>query len=168
IPEANALPEDTYSLEVTHDERVVVLAEDVRVDEIPPVPYSVVFTEDADLDNDSKVNFKDFSVFAAHWRNSDCNQVNNWCSGSDLDASGSVDAIDLALWADHWLEGVIVPILADFSGDGTVDLEDLKILAEQWLQSPGIPSADIAPIPTDGIVNFLDYAVFAEHWLEGK
>jgi len=105
IPEANALPDDTYSLEVAHVESVIVLAEDVRVDAIPPAPYSVVFTEDADLDNDSKVNFTDFSVLAAHWMDSDCNQANNWCSGTDLDASGSVDIIDLARWAEHWLEG---------------------------------------------------------------
>jgi PKD repeat protein len=168
IPETNALPEDTYSLEVAHGERVVVLAENARVDAIPPVPYSVVFTEDADLDNDSRVNFTDFSLLAAHWRNSDCNQVNNWCNGSDLDASGSVDIHDLARWADHWLEVVLLPIPADFNGDGKVDLDDLKILAEQWLQSPGGLSADIAPTPADGIVNFLDYAVLAEHWLEQR
>jgi hypothetical protein len=52
--------------------------------------------------------------------------------------------------------------------EGTVDFKDLGILIGQWLQSPGIPSADIAPSPNgDGIVNFLDFAVLAQHWLEG-
>lgn len=59
-------------------------------------------------------------------------------------------------------------ILGDFNGDGTVDFADLRILASQWLQSPGNPSADIAPPPNgDGMVNFLDFALFAQHWLEG-
>jgi hypothetical protein len=57
-------------------------------------------------------------------------------------------------------------IAGDISGDGKVNFEDLKILAEQWLQSPGTPSADIAPISTDGIVNFLDFAVLAENWMK--
>jgi hypothetical protein len=55
---------------------------------------------------------------------------------------------------------------ADITDDGKVDFDDLKILAEQWLQPPGVPSADIAPVPADGLVNFLDFAVLADHWLE--
>jgi hypothetical protein len=57
-------------------------------------------------------------------------------------------------------------IPGDITGDGKVDLDDLKILAEQWLQSPGTPSADIAPSPLDDIVNFLDFALMAENWMK--
>ena len=62
--------------------------------------------------------------------------------------------------------GPLPPILpGDITGEGVVDLEDLAILAVQWLQSPGTPSADIAPEPPDNIVNFLDFAVLAGNWL---
>ncbi len=53
----------------------------------------------------------------------------------------------------------------DINNDGSVDLEDLKLLTDQWLQSPGVPSADIAPPLTgDGEVNMLDFALLAENW----
>lgn len=56
--------------------------------------------------------------------------------------------------------------LADLNHDSYVNLKDLAILAEQWLQSPGTPSADIAPCPNgDGIVNFLDFAEMVNQWL---
>jgi alpha-tubulin suppressor-like RCC1 family protein len=55
----------------------------------------------------------------------------------------------------------------DITGDGKVDYEDLGKLAAQWLQTPGIPSADIAPPPDgDGVVDFQDFAEMANHWLE--
>jgi len=42
----------------------------------------------------------------------------------------------------------------------------LAILADQWLNIPGIPSADIAPLPDgDGIVNFFDFALLSDNWL---
>jgi hypothetical protein len=121
---------------------------------------------DGDFNHDRNVNFLDLAVFCSHWLEQDCNDP-NWCEGADLDHSNKVDFMDFAAFANSWFEGVIVPIPADITGDGKVDLDDLKILIEQWLQSPGIPSADIAPSPLDGIVNFLDFAVIAEHWLKG-
>jgi glycoprotein endo-alpha-1,2-mannosidase len=55
---------------------------------------------------------------------------------------------------------------ADINHDCIVDFKDFSILAEQWLQSPGIPSADIAPPLTgDGIVDSNDLAVLSEIWL---
>jgi hypothetical protein len=53
------------------------------------------------------------------------------------------------------------------TGDGKVDIEDLKAVVGQWLQSPGTPSADIAPWPHDGFVDLLDFAAMAENWLFG-
>jgi hypothetical protein len=56
----------------------------------------------------------------------------------------------------------------DFEPDCDVDFADVAIMAEQWLQTPGSPSADIAPPPVgDGIVNFKDFVVLAQHWLKG-
>jgi hypothetical protein len=58
-----------------------------------------------------------------------------------------------------------IPNPADIDGDDDVDFVDFAILALQWLESPGVPSADIAPPPDgDGIVNFFDFAVLAESW----
>jgi len=56
---------------------------------------------------------------------------------------------------------------ADIDGDGDVDLYDFAILAGQWQQSPGEPSADIAPVCGDGIVDIDDLAFLAENWLWG-
>ncbi len=57
-------------------------------------------------------------------------------------------------------------LAGDLNGDCRVDFKDLAILVNQWLQSPGSPSADIAPSPSgDGRVNFQDFAVMAANWL---
>jgi alpha-tubulin suppressor-like RCC1 family protein len=55
---------------------------------------------------------------------------------------------------------------ADLNCDSHINFSDFAIFAEQWLQSPGFPSADIAPAPEgDGIVEIMDIALFAENWL---
>ena len=54
---------------------------------------------------------------------------------------------------------------ADFEPDGDVDIDDLTVLAEQWLQTPGTPSADIAPEPRDNFVDLEDFARFAHYWM---
>jgi hypothetical protein len=55
---------------------------------------------------------------------------------------------------------------ADLNQDCHVDFEDFATFANQWRQSPGNPSADIAPPGGDGVVEFLDLAVFCNLWLE--
>jgi hypothetical protein len=52
------------------------------------------------------VDMIDFAWFAQQWRQNNCGPVNYFCDGMDLDQSGSVDFYDLALFADHWLEGI--------------------------------------------------------------
>jgi hypothetical protein len=49
IPEPDALPTDTYSLEVTAHNETVVLAEDVQIKDIPSKPYIVRLTESGDF-----------------------------------------------------------------------------------------------------------------------
>jgi peptidoglycan/xylan/chitin deacetylase (PgdA/CDA1 family) len=106
IPEPNVLPEDTYSLEASYGERVIVLAEHVPVREIPTESYLVTVIQDADLNSDAIVSFADFAILAEHWLVSDyCNQTNNWCSAADSNKSGMIDIVDLVFLAEQWLQG---------------------------------------------------------------
>jgi archaellum component FlaF (FlaF/FlaG flagellin family) len=54
---------------------------------------------------------------------------------------------------------------ADFEQNGRVDMDDLMVLVNQWLQSPGTPSADIAPDPRDNYVDLRDFERFAQFWM---
>jgi hypothetical protein len=55
----------------------------------------------------------------------------------------------------------------DLDSDGDVDFRDFAILANQWRQSPGSPSADIAPPGGNGVVDLFDLDVLADDWLAG-
>jgi YD repeat-containing protein len=61
-----------------------------------------IATNVADITVDGSVNLKDFTLVAAHWMQTDCNQP-DWCEGADFDHSGSVDIFDLATFAKYWL-----------------------------------------------------------------
>jgi hypothetical protein len=62
----------------------------------------------------------------------------------------------------------IGPAYSDINDDCKLDLSDYAILASQWLESPGAPSADIAPPPGgDGIVDIYDLGLLTESWLWG-
>jgi len=52
------------------------------------------------------VDFIDFAFFAEHSNQRYCNPSNNYCDGTDLNHSGLVDSLDLAIFVDDWLEGV--------------------------------------------------------------
>lgn len=47
-----------------------------------------------------------FAVLASYWMENNCNELNNWCDGTDLYPSGNVDYLDLSVFTEHWLEGV--------------------------------------------------------------
>jgi hypothetical protein len=49
------------------------------------------------------VSFEHYAMFANHWLETDCDQLNNWCHGSDLNQKDGVDANDLDLFIDKWL-----------------------------------------------------------------
>ncbi len=51
------------------------------------------------------VTLGDFAWFAQNWRHRDCAAVNWNCDGADLDGSGSVGYLDLAIFAENWLAG---------------------------------------------------------------
>jgi hypothetical protein len=55
--------------------------------------------------------------------------------------------------------------LCDFDNNNEINFADLAILAGQFGQTPGSPSADIAPEVPDNFVDRRDLAVFVENWL---
>jgi subtilisin family serine protease len=55
-----------------------------------------------DFNRDYNVNFKDFTLFAAHWMETDCD-IPYWCGKSDLDFSSITDITDLGIFAENWL-----------------------------------------------------------------
>ncbi|MGA2916316.1 MAG: GDSL-type esterase/lipase family protein [Sedimentisphaerales bacterium] len=57
---------------------------------------------------------------------------------------------------------------ADLYEDGIVNFVDFAILGGQWRQTPGTPSADIAPPWGDGIVDLEDLYAMAQEWLKEK
>ncbi|MGB2807639.1 MAG: hypothetical protein WBC22_07860, partial [Sedimentisphaerales bacterium] len=57
---------------------------------------------------------------------------------------------------------------ADINGQSGVDFIDYTILTSQWKQTPGIPSADIAPPCGDDTVDEKDLALLVDSWLWGK
>ncbi len=54
------------------------------------------------------VTMLDFSLFAMHWLDDNCDPSNDYCEGTDLDLSGAVDINDFEAFADNWL-GHIAP-----------------------------------------------------------
>ena len=63
-----------------------------------------------DFNGDSWVGFSDFAILAPYWHESNCGDSGG-CRGADLNNDGSVDAIDLMLFADFWLETAECSIL---------------------------------------------------------
>lgn len=64
-------------------------------------------SQTADFDGDCDVDFVDFSTFARHWWQDDCNEP-DWCGQADLtrdQPNGIVDSLDLLKFAENWLEG---------------------------------------------------------------
>jgi hypothetical protein len=49
------------------------------------------------------VGFRQFAMFAEHWPDTDCNDLNGWCYGSDLNYNGDVNYVDLDMFTDEWL-----------------------------------------------------------------
>jgi hypothetical protein len=77
---------------------------DFDVDEFEPVDsFTFHQVRTRDFNNDTKVDFRDFAVFASYWQVTDCNNSAG-CQGTDLDVNGSVDVNDLMLFCEYWLE----------------------------------------------------------------
>jgi hypothetical protein len=52
------------------------------------------------------VAMTDFAFLAAHWLQDNCEELNGYCEGCDLNQSGAVDFTDLRLFVDQWLTGI--------------------------------------------------------------
>ena len=65
--------------------------------------WAVAGCPPADLTGDCFVDYEDFAVLSEWWL-ADCNSVNNFCDGADVDLSSQVDANDLAILAADWLD----------------------------------------------------------------
>lgn len=48
------------------------------------------------------INQADFSFFLTHWLDSNCDLSNNYCDGTDLNRSGTVDNDDLEIFLASW------------------------------------------------------------------
>ena len=122
-----------------------------------------------------EVSDDDCSTWNNEWTISG-NQGNNWYRQIvDLSSySGSVIKIRFkgvtgsSFESDMAVDNIKVydGLIADFNKDDIVNHPDFGILSQQWLNSPGTPSADIAPDGGDNMVDFLDFAVFADNWLK--
>lgn len=69
---------------------------------------SIVFcnTPTRDFVADGIVNYADFSVFSSHWLKYTGTNDPNLINQADLDMDGSVDFVDVCLFADFWMYGV--------------------------------------------------------------
>lgn len=167
IPEPNALPTDTYSLEVIVNGQTMVLAEDVQIQDIPTQPYEIESKLCySDFDGDGDVDFTDYAIFASHWMATDCNYP-NWCEGTDLDYSGTVDFNDITISTGDWLWKKIP---ADIDIDGDIDFTDYALLASRWRYVDcNEPTWCFgADINKSGFVDLYDLAELAAHWLVGR
>ncbi|HUT28686.1 MAG TPA: GLUG motif-containing protein [Sedimentisphaerales bacterium] len=95
-----------------------------------PVPKA----SNGDLDDNGKVDFGDYAVFARHWLDTDCNEP-NYCEWADLDFNTSVDLADLEIFSGYWLWKKSEPIQGDFNQSNFVDFADFVILANRWMNS---------------------------------
>ncbi len=59
-----------------------------------------------DLDRDKDVDVFDLVRFVAQWLSGGCDALNDWCSGADQTANGSVNSGDYSIMAANWLLGV--------------------------------------------------------------
>ena len=123
----------------------------------------------SDLAPDGRISFPDFAMFASHWLDDSCSSVNGFCDGADLDYSGGVDIVDLALFWNHWTRiAGYEPRFSDLAYDNTVEAQDLSWFTSLWLNSGCNPNnnyCDRADINRDGIVDLVDYSLLSNNWL---
>jgi len=142
---------------------------DHSVDWFNPIYYlEFPHVRTRDFNNDTKVDFSDFALFASYWLAPDCNDP-NWCEGTDLNTDSNVDFHDFAMFADYWPETTEYNFRPpDFDRDRKVDFIDFAILTSYW-QVTNCRNPDWcqgADLNTDRNVDIRDLRLFADYWLE--
>jgi peptidoglycan/xylan/chitin deacetylase (PgdA/CDA1 family) len=147
IPEANALPDATYSLEVDVDGQPVVLAQDVLVRDIPQEPYTVV------VENASQPTEELEPV--AQW---------TFDEGTGTVAKDSAGTNPGKLYGAKWTDGRIGGAL-HFDGSGNyVDCGNAAVLAPEkitvafWMLIEGRTSYQYVLGKTQDMFSQQDYA----------
>jgi hypothetical protein len=119
-----------------------------------------------DFEPDGDVDWFDLAKFVSHWLEQDCNDP-NWCEGTDINHSNTVDFADFAFFAENWFYQTPALPMPDFDHDDDVDFDDLNRLTNYWLSSCNGPFwCDGCDINKSGSVNFIDFASFANDWLK--
>ena len=74
---------------------------DMIIREIDFIP--IVNFDKCNIVEDEIIDTEDFSAMVSQWSNSNCYGENDWCSGADIDSSGTVDLSDFLYFARYWL-----------------------------------------------------------------
>jgi hypothetical protein len=79
-----------------------VMAEDHCGGYVGPI-WQFTTQPTGDLQHDCDIDFGDYSKWAAHWDEDDCETGNNWCDGADFNSDTVVNFIDLSFITLKWL-----------------------------------------------------------------
>ncbi|MHC4461611.1 MAG: glycoside hydrolase [Planctomycetota bacterium] len=125
----------TAYVAISPDDTIAIPARSiVTIAEMPTSP--------GDCDKDGKVDFGDFAILAAQWRETGCDS----CSGGELTGDGEVNVEDLAVLADCWLRAINIPPLpAPVSNPHPYDRErDVDLNYDlSWTAGAGAISQDV-------------------------
>jgi outer membrane protein assembly factor BamB len=105
-----------YTLRLTAFDSSASYYDDINISVLRP----------GDLDRDKDVDVFDLVRFVTQWRSGGCDVLNDWCSGADQTANGSVNFGDYSIMAANWLLGVhpAVPTnLVAEPGDSRISLD---------------------------------------------
>jgi hypothetical protein len=98
----------------------------------------------ADMDRDDSVDSNDLWWLARRWLNDNCDEANNWCDGADMDALGSVDMRDYALFARYWQKKLPIEVRISSGWD---DVEEMNATGEMYMNSSDL---ELVNEPPDG------------------
>ncbi|MHC4500563.1 MAG: GLUG motif-containing protein, partial [Planctomycetota bacterium] len=102
------------------------------------------------------VNMLDLAFLAAHWLDEDCNDLNGYCEGTDLNRSGDVNFPDYGLFAQNWRKGLMPFVLdedfetGDFSKYNWLDAGDANWVVVSDVNYEGSYSAKSGLISHNG------------------
>jgi peptidyl-prolyl cis-trans isomerase A (cyclophilin A) len=111
---------------------------------------------DGDFDNDGIEDFSDFADLAANWKKAGSNLK------GDINNSGSVDAADVKVFGQHWLEKTSWFKTPDLNNDGLFNLIDYAKFAKDWRTRGKGLGGDMND---DWRVSYSDMQILSDYWL---